>query len=253
MSWCLECSIDDAHNFESLGLHLVNSDLILLNFAALCCVGPLAFYILRLAVLNRRECCTVVSGGWDYLLLLAGLSGFLLFGGLLLLSIVSKDSRLFLRGDLTDLRSVWDQRWLLWSITLAVYIGGLAVVFTLTFLARSRMLSVYNIALEDALYVAGNILASTVPDAKRDGMMWSNGTPVLSLNYFHEMRHASVQLHSTNKQQRWELERTLRDHLPRYGIGANPNAGWWGAAATAVVMFLLGLVGFLSLMLFVMR
>ena len=69
-----------------------------------------------LAVINRRPYPTPVTGAWDFAGLLLGLSGFLLFGGGLLLGLVQSNARFAARGNFEAFRAAWDRERLVWLI-----------------------------------------------------------------------------------------------------------------------------------------
>src|SRR5262245_15833948 len=78
-------------------------------FAGVFCLTPLAMYLLWLAAVNRRDRPTVVSGVWDFIALVAGLSGFLIFGAPIAVLALQSNARYGLRGNFEQLRTAWNQ------------------------------------------------------------------------------------------------------------------------------------------------
>lgn len=105
---------------------------------------PLAIYLLVLGFLNRGRHPLLVSGVWDGIGLLFGVSGFLLFAGPAVLSTLSERWRLFwLFGPAVSIAGA-DGAWPLWSFLALLYflvvVGGAAL-----YLRRQRRLTaIYN-------------------------------------------------------------------------------------------------------------
>jgi hypothetical protein len=121
------------------------SFILVVCFTGLFCLTPLAVYLLWLALLNRRDRPTVVAGPWDFAALLCGLSGFVLFGGGLLLSLLQSNVRFWMRGNFEALREAWGQEQTTWALIVVAYllvvVGGAA----LALVSRVRTLVVYNV------------------------------------------------------------------------------------------------------------
>jgi hypothetical protein len=187
--------------------------LLLILLSGVFCLAPLALYLSWLGSVNRRPRPTVVGGGWDFAWLLAGLSGFLLFGGGLLVAAVQSSVRYAFRGNWQRLQEVWGQEGPVWGVVALSYllfVGGLAA---LVIASRLRTLSVYNIdrpSVESAIETA---LAEAGVPASRFGNVWSNGGPVVAIDFFSGLRHATVRLLSQDPRLREELERNLRQRL----------------------------------------
>src|SRR5437660_9698053 len=113
--------------------------------ATVLCLPPLAGYLLWLTVLTRRERPTVVSGAWDFAGLLVGLSGFLLFGGVLLLTLVQSNFRFWTRGNFEAIKGSWGQEKTSWALVVVGYLVLVIGGAYLTLASRRRSLVVYNI------------------------------------------------------------------------------------------------------------
>ena len=110
---------------------------------------PLAIYLLLLGVLNRRRHPLLVSGVWDGIGLLFGVSGFLLFAGPAIFSGLSERWRLYWllgRGDVPTGQA--DGAWQFWIFLSVLYF--VLVVGGATFLLwRQRHLTaIYNAEVE---------------------------------------------------------------------------------------------------------
>jgi hypothetical protein len=106
---------------------------------------PLAVYLLVLGFLNRQRHPLLVSGIWDGIGLIFGVSGFLLFAGPAVLSALSERWRLFWllgKGDvpLAGPDGAW-QFWIFLSILyFALIVGGAAFYFW----RQRRLTAIYN-------------------------------------------------------------------------------------------------------------
>lgn len=116
-----------------------------LRLILLSCLFPLAVYLLLLGFLNRRSHPLLISGIWDGIGLLFGVSGFLLFAGPAVLSALNERWRLFwlLGKNAPSLAAAEgaSQLWIFLSLLYFVLIVGGAVYF----LVRQRQLTaIYN-------------------------------------------------------------------------------------------------------------
>ena len=217
-------------------------------FAGLVCVAPLAFYLCWLASVNRRERPTVVNGAWDFVGVLAGLSGFLLVGGVLLRGILMHDTRV-IGGDYTAMQAVNEKQWLSWLAVFAGYLGLIALAVALAVRGRGKSLSVYNVdadaadgAVEAALHSAG------VPST-RIGNVWGYLVEVVP---FRGVHHVTVRFLGSGRE-RVEVERHLRTHLAATPSPDNPAAGWFSAVAGGSVFVVVAFVALLSYVVFFVR
>jgi hypothetical protein len=195
------------------------------------CLAPLALYLSWLGSINRRPRPTVVGGGWDFAWLLAGLSGFLVFGGGLLVAALQSNFRYAARGNWEQIRDAWGQERLAWGAVALGYllaVGGLAV---LVIVSRLRTLSVYNIDRPQAEAAIDAALADAGVPASRFGNVWSNGRPVVAIDSFAGLRHATVRLVSPDPRVCEELERGLRQRLAAAPASDSPVAAWLYSAA----------------------
>ena len=125
---------------------MTTSQVITYTIAALCCFAPLTLYLCWLATLNRRPKPTVVAGAWDFAFVLAGLSGFLAVGGVMLMDLTT---RYLMRGNFNELLDGWHKYRVTWLMIGSGYLLIVAGLASLTLARRARWISVYNIELAD--------------------------------------------------------------------------------------------------------
>jgi hypothetical protein len=216
------------------------------TLAALCCFGPLTLYLCWLATLNRRPKPTVISGTWDFAFVLAGLSGFLVVGGVLLMDMTT---RYFLRGNFGQLFDNWQtyrKTWLLIALGYLVIVIGMA---SWTLARRSRWLSVYNIELAEAeRALEASLQASGLP-LNRVGYRWLDGEVVIEPH--RSASHVVFILKIADKTIRQELEWRLWIDLAKAAPPQeNAAAGWFTSLAVGHTFMVVGIVGFASYILF---
>lgn len=107
---------------------------------------PLAIYFLFLAHLNYRQRPTMLNGRWDFTFLLLGLSGFLLIGGPVLLSVFDSTWRSFLfEGDFRRLLEVWHKSAIIWPLMATSYLILLIFLIVYGLHLRRTVSVVYNL------------------------------------------------------------------------------------------------------------
>ncbi len=227
-----------------LGSAVPATQLIVLCFAGVVCVGPLAIYLCWLAGVNRRPAPTVVAGAWDFARLYAALSGFVLVGGVVLLSLVQTDSRFVARGDWAQLQVNWEQERVNWTLTMVGYLTLVIGVAALVAASRARLLCVYNVAPADADKAVEEALEKAGLPTVRHGNRWGDGIPLVEVVPFHGTAHVGIHLLSNSRATRDELERHLRPALLALAAPDNPAAPWLTSLASGTVMVLVGFVLF---------
>ena len=212
---------------------------------------PVTFYLCWLAAVNKKSRPTVVSGRWDFAIVLAALSGFILIGGVLLLSLVQSDSRFLMRGNFAQLRDGWGESSAAW---LFIAVGYLALVIgasALTLTNRTRWLSIYNVDSATAERAVETALESSgIVGATRFGHRWANGAGLLDLVPFRGMCHVTIRFVSGSAAVREEIERHLRAELATAESADNASAPWSGTLAGAGVLLSLCLVGLVLYVIF---
>ena len=220
------------------------AQLIVAIFAALVCLMPLTFYLCWLASVNKKSRPTVVSGRWDFAIVLAALSGFLLVGGALLLTMVQSDSRFFLRGNFAQLREGWEQSSAAWLLIALGYFTLVIGASALTLTNRMRWLSIYNVDTESVERAIDAALAlGHIENAARYGNRWTHGPGILDIVPFRGMSHVTIRLLSESPETRAEIERHLRSEFSNTAAADNAAGAWIGTLAGAGVLLNLCLVG----------
>lgn len=201
---------------------------------AVFCLAPVTLYLAWLGRLNRRPRPVVVSGGWDFAALLAGLSGFLVFGGGVLLAAVQSNFRGVVRGNWEQLADTWGQERVAWAAVGLGYLLLLAGGVALTVLSRARSLTVYNIDRDEAEAAVGDALAGLGLTYFRLGNLWSEGgRKLVTVDWFPVLRNATIQVVCPDPQFAEEVERGLRERLLAAQPAAVSPAAWLYSAAAA--------------------
>jgi hypothetical protein len=132
--------------------------LVPIGAASLVCLMPLALYFLFLAHLNYRQRPALLSGPWDFTFLLLGLSGFLMIGGPVLLSVFDSTWRSFyFEGNFKRLNDVWHRNSLIWPMVATGYVITMIVLIVYGLHLRRSVSIVYNLkpgSLEEILVKA---------------------------------------------------------------------------------------------------
>jgi hypothetical protein len=220
--------------------------ILVICLAGVFCLAPLALYFLWLALLTRRERPTVLSGQWDFVGLLVGLSGFLLYGGGLVLSIFQSNFRYWMRGNFESLRAAWGQErvtWLFFAfLYLAVVIGSIAV----TLAARRRSLVVYNVDPSAFEAILAEVFEQLSRPVERRGNLWVGGVPLLELDRFVGGRTVTVRWVAEDRLLFQEVERLLREAVRTAPVDENPASRWLMASAVGAGLAAVSCFGLLA-------
>jgi hypothetical protein len=203
-----------------------------LCLGGIACFTPLVVYLFWLGSVNRRHRPTPVAGTWDFIALLAGLSGFLVCGLSVFLAAVVAHSRLWGGHSFEELRDSWDRDRAAWWIALATLcvVFGLAVGLTLA--ARRWSIVGYNTVLPTAEVALAAVLAELGLPAKRFGNLWTDadGQGLVEVVPFHALHHVTFRILSADPRQREEFDRRLRAALAAQPAGENPLVQWLAMA-----------------------
>lgn len=226
-------------------------------FAVLFCLAPVSFYLCWLAGVNRRDRPTVIGGTWDFVAVLASLTGFLIVGGVLLLSLASSDARLFTGGNVDRLRMVFEQQWMTWLMLLVGYAALVGIAATVGAKGRKHWLAVYNLDADSAERVIDAALERSGLPAKREGNLWVETTPggrrLVEAKTFHGTAHTTIRVVVPHDRQREEIERHLRSELAATETGPGPAAPWFTSAAVGSVIVVVGTVALIAYFVFFVR
>jgi hypothetical protein len=203
-------------------------------FCGVFCLIPLGLYLWWLSLVTRREHPKPIAGAWDFAALLLGLSGFVVFGGGLVLTLFQSNFRYWMRGNAEALRGAWVQERVTWMLLVACYLFVVAAVAGLTLAARRRSVVVYNV--EPAAFEAliGEVFDQMGRPVTRQGKVWSNGAPLFELDTFEGGRTVTLRWVSADGTLFDEVDRQLRAALATQSTGDNPAGRWLTAAAVGV-------------------
>jgi hypothetical protein len=216
--------------------------ILVLCLASVFCLAPLSVYLLWIARITRRKRPLVVAGDWDFVGLICGLSGFILFGGGLVLSLLQTNFRYWMRGNFDGLRRAWQQEYVTWILLASAYLVFVSGLTTLTLQSRRRSLVIYNIepaAFEAMLAEVFEHLNVTV---ERRGDVWYASGPLFELDRFARGRTVTLRWLSDDRQLFQSVDRLLREAVRSHFSDENPATDWIfaaavGAGAAAVLFF----------------
>ncbi len=213
--------------------------ILVLCIAGIVCLTPLAIYLFWLSFLTRRDQPSVISGVWDFATLLTGLSGFVLFGGALVLSLLQSNVRYWMRGNFEALRGAWGQEKVSWSILAGAYLLVILVWVALTLISRRRSLVVYNIDPAEFETTLGEAFEHIGRPVERRGNYWHHGGPLFVLDRFQWGRTVTLRWVSEDQRLFEEVDRLVRDAVPPLAPEKNPSSRWlmlsaWGVGCLAV-------------------
>ncbi|MCE9566022.1 MAG: hypothetical protein K8U57_28710 [Planctomycetes bacterium] len=216
------------------------------------CLAPLSIYLFYLAILARRDRPTVISGPWDFAGLTVGLSGFFVFGGGIVLSLLQSNFRYWLRGNLEAFRAAWGSEKTAWMVISTVYFLGIVCGIALTLAARRRSLVVYNIEPIDFESAIVDVFEQLGRPLERRGNLWAAGVPLFELDSFEGGRTVTLRWVAEDLVLFQEAERLLRQAARNLAAHENPVSPWLtacagGAGFWAAGSFALLLVYFFSL------
>lgn len=211
--------------------------------AGVVCLAPLALYLLGLALATRRDRPTVVSGAWDFAALALGLSGFVLFGGGLVLSVFQSNFRYWMRGNLESLRAAWGQERVTWVLFAGLYLLVVLGCMALTLLSRRRSLVVYNVDPAAFEAAVGEVFEHLNRPVERHGNQWVAKEPLFQLDRFAAGRTVTLRWVSDDRRLFEEVERLLREAVASLPADENPAAPWLMSSAVAAGVFSLVFFG----------
>lgn len=210
------------------------SFILVLCLAGAFCLTPLAIYLLWLSQITRRDRPTIISGPWDYAVLLIGLSGFIFFGGALLLSLLQSNFRFWMRGNLEGFRAAWGKEWVTWTCFASLYVlivvGGIAV----TLMSRRRSLVVYNVDLAMFENTLNDVFEQLNRPVERRGNVWFSGVPLFELDRFPRGRTVTLRWLAEDRLLYQDVERLVRDTVRMMYTEENAITQWLMAAAIGV-------------------
>jgi hypothetical protein len=205
--------------------------ILVLCVAGAFCLAPLAIYLLWLAQITRRERPTILAGSWDFAGLLIGLSGCILFGGGLVLSLLQSNFRYWMRGNFESLRAAWGQEKVSWMLLASAYLIVVIGWVLLTLSSRRRSLVVYNIDLAAFETTLTEVFEHLNHPIERRGNLWVSGVPLFELDRFPRGRTATLRWIAEDRLLFQEVDRLLREAVRSHYTDDNSSTHWLMAAA----------------------
>lgn len=220
--------------------------------AGVICLVPLAVYLRFVAALGQRQRATVISGAWDFAGLAMGLSGFLIFGGVLLLALLQSYFRAGMHGGFAALRAGWEQQATTWSVLAGLYI--LAVVGWLGLVSSSRRRSwvIYNVVPEAVEECLSEALSQLGVVAQRRGNVWyRNHEALCEIEGFWRGHTVTLRWLHPDRMLYEELDRILRNRASQLDVPAENGASLWlRTASNGMGVFAMTCLGLLTYALF---
>lgn len=223
-------------------------------------VFPVAVYFLILANLNRRSHPVMVSGPWDFSEVLLACSGFLIFGGICVLTGFNERWRAYwLYGNPRMLRSVTIDFWYFWLSVIGLYFLLLLAIAVYLLWRRRLATAIYNIELPtlqdyisltlkrlglDYQQIDHRYFIRPPEEATSDALRTPESAGfapspsaaqrlMLELDNFRAVRHVTLHWSATGAL-RDEIEAELARNLGEVRNGPNPVAKWMIILATVL-------------------
>jgi hypothetical protein len=212
-------------------------------------LAPLLVYLVWLSYITRRDRPTVLTGPWDFAAVLAGLSGFILFGGGLLLVLLQSNVRFLMRGNFEALRDAWVKEQLAWVVTIVLYMVFVIGGAFLTLQSRRRTLVIYNVDPPSFEAATTEVFEQLGKPVERRGKVFTSGLPFCEVDSFEGGRTVILRWVSEDLVLFQEVERHLRENLKSLAPADNPAARWISTSVVAVGSILV----FLSLLVVYLR
>lgn len=201
---------------------------LLICVAAIICLVPLAVYLRFVAALGQRQRATVISGVWDFAGLAAGLSGFLIFGGVLLLALLQSRFRAGMQGGFAALRAGWEQQATTWSVLAGLYILAVVAWFSLVSLSRRRSWVIYNVVPAAVEECVSQALSQLGVVAQRRGNVWYRDQEALcEMEGFGRGYTVTLWWLHPDRTFYEEMDRILRNRASKLDTPAENEASLW--------------------------
>lgn len=227
---------------------------------------PVAIYLIVLGLLNRSRHPLLISGIWDGIFLLFGVSGFLLFAGPAVFSALNERWRLFWllgKGDapLAEPRGAW-QFWIFLSLLYFILIVGGAAYYLWR---QRRITAIYNADAEQIEQVVSEICEQSEVHPVRSGGLFvfglslgksperrSEETAILEVEDFPLMRHVTLRWEPVASPLRQTMETELRRRLVEATAYDHALGNWLLTLGSILLAAeFAGALGLLALRLFV--
>jgi len=220
--------------------------------AAVICLVPLAVYLRFVAALGQRQRATVISGVLDFAGLVAGLSGFLIFGGVLLLALLQSRFRAGMQGGFAALRAGWEQQATTWSVLAGLYILAVVAWLSLVSLSRRRSWVIYNVVPAAVEECISQVFSQLGVVAQRRGNVWYREQEALcEIEGFGRGHTVTLWWLHPDRTLYEEMDRILRNRASKLDIPAENGASLWlRVASSGLGVFAMTCLGLLTYALF---
>lgn len=201
---------------------------LIICMAAVICLIPLAVYLRFVAALGQRPRATLVHGMWDFAGLVAGLSGFLIFAGVLVLVFMQSHFRLGIRGGFAALRAGWEQQAVTWSVVAGLYILLVVGWLGLVSLSRRRSWVIYNVVPEAVEECVFQVFSHLGIAAQKRGNVWYRDTEMLcEIEAFGGGYTVTLRWLHPDRTLYQEVDRMLRNLVSQLDIPKENGAALW--------------------------
>ena len=197
-------------------------------------LAPLLIYLVWLSYVTRREKPTVLTGPWDFAALLGGLSGFILFGGGLLLILLQSNAPVTPRGNSEALRDAWEKEYLLWVLTIILYLLFVLGGSFLTLSNRRKTLVIYNVDPDAFEHALADVFERLGKPVERRGRLLIGGMPYCEVDPFEGGRTVVLRWIAEDNALFQDVERNLRNELKALAPAEDPAARWISTGVVAV-------------------
>jgi len=227
---------------------------------------PLSFYMLVLGIINRRSHPLMVSGPWDFTGILFAASGFLAFGGPLVLSTLNEKFRPFLLwgpGSYSGLGN-GDALWFVWLTLSVLYFVAVVVGAAVMLWLQRKQTAIYNIDQETFAVALAEVCQNLGLRYSHSGTSYlfeavkAVGTEAITLepspprtqrvlvdvDYFRPMRHITLRWSAVDAPLRKEIEDELARKFEETVVMPSDLGGWLTVLAFVLLAtsFLIGFV-----------
>jgi hypothetical protein len=209
------------------------------------CLAPLTMYLMWLARITRRDHPTTVSGQWDFAGVLVGLSGFIVVGGGLVLTLFQSNFRYWMRGNAEAFRNAWIEERSTWTLLVVLYLVFVFACAGLALLARRRSLVVYNVEPAAFETVLSEVFDQLGRPAERRGKLWSGASPLCEVDTFEGGRTVTLRWVSEDVRLFEEVTRQLRAALATQITEENAVHRWLNATSIGTGLLALASCGLL--------
>jgi hypothetical protein len=225
------------------------------------CLFPAATYCLFMAIVHRRSQPTLMSGQWDFVAVALGLSGFLLFGGTMLIFSIHADIREYwlVGRTFNNLRGLHERAdhvtLAIWGLYGVILIGGIAGLLWL----RRSYTAIYQLSPDDLDDVLPGVFGRLGVSYDRRGARWvigstkeqnasnpaankANEENAIEVDGSSASRYVALHWLGVPKALRRDIEAELNRDLAALNLPTSPSSSWFMLASGCMFMIVLFLL-----------